>query len=46
MILNNGLIGILKMVVDHAEEAESLGVLWFYLKNSAIICFGLLVIST
>lgn len=45
MILDDGLVNILKMVVDHAEEAESLRVLWFYLKHSAIINFGLFVIS-
>lgn len=46
MIFNNGLIGILKMVIDHAKETESLRVLWFYLKHSGVIGFGLFVIST
>lgn len=46
MILNNSLVGILKMVVDHAEEAESLRMLWFYLKYSAVITSRLFVIST
>ena len=46
MVLNNSPIGILKMMVNHAEETEPLRVLWLYFEYPTIIGFGPFVIST
>jgi hypothetical protein len=45
MVCDNGLINVLKMMVDHCEETKSLSMLRFYLEYSLIIGFGQFVIS-
>ena len=45
MILDNSLISIPEVVVDHAKETKTLRVLWFDLQHPVIISSGLFVIS-